>query len=46
MALKTESKLTFQRYLDAQNIGWTRVPTSTQKQPDYRIDHNLGHMPI
>jgi hypothetical protein len=42
MALKTESELTFERYLDAQNIGWTRVPTSTQKQPDYRIDHNSG----
>jgi hypothetical protein len=39
MALTTESELTFERYVDAQNIGWTRVPTSTQKQPDYRVDH-------
>jgi len=40
MALKTESEVTFERYLDSQNIGWTRVLTSTQKQPDYRVDHN------
>jgi hypothetical protein len=40
MALKTESEVTFERYLDIQNIGWTRVLTSTQKQPDCRVDHN------
>ena len=42
MALKTESEAAFERYLDTQNVKWTRVPTSTKKQPDYRIDHNSG----
>jgi hypothetical protein len=42
MTLTTESELTFERYLDAQKIEWTRVPTSTQKQPDYRVDHKSG----
>lgn len=40
MMPRTESELAFERYLDIHNIRWTRVPTSTQKQPDYRVDHN------
>jgi len=39
MALKTESEAAFERYLDTQNIRWTPVPTSAQKQPDYKVEH-------
>jgi len=36
---KTESEAVFERYLGAQNLNWSRVLTSDQKQPDYKIEH-------
>lgn len=36
---KTESETVFERYLESQSLNWMRLPTSDQKQPDYKIEH-------
>lgn len=37
---KTESEGMFERYLEAQGLKWACIPTSDQKQPDYKIEHD------
>ena len=37
---KTESESVFERYLQAQGLKWMPIPTSDQKQPDYKVEHN------
>jgi hypothetical protein len=39
ISAKTESEETFEIYLDSQNVKWSRIPTSDQKTPDYRVEH-------
>jgi len=37
---RTESEAVFERYLQAQGLKWMPIPTSDQKQPDYKVEHN------
>ena len=37
--MKTQSEIAFEQYLQAQNLKWMAIPTSDQKQPDYKIEH-------
>src|ERR1700722_7096648 len=39
MSVRTESEEIFERYMDGQNVPWTRVADSIQKHPDYRVEH-------
>ncbi|MBZ5700451.1 MAG: hypothetical protein LAN84_01240 [Acidobacteriia bacterium] len=39
MSVETESEKTFERYLDSQNLAWTRFPDIRQKHPDYKVEH-------
>jgi hypothetical protein len=36
---RTESEAAFEQYLEARGLNWSRIPTSDQKQPDYKIEH-------
>lgn len=35
----TESEQVFERYLEGQNLAWTRFPTTTGRHPDYKVQH-------
>ncbi len=37
----TESEQVFERYLEGQNLVWTRFPTAKGRHPDYKVEH--GH---
>jgi hypothetical protein len=39
MSVRTESEEIFERYMDGQNVPWTRVADSAQKHPDYKVEH-------
>lgn len=39
MWVRTESEEIFERYLDSQNVSWTRVADSPRKHPDYKVEH-------
>jgi len=39
MSFRTESEDKFERYLTTEHLTWTRIPESTQKQPDYSVQH-------
>jgi hypothetical protein len=40
MSVRTESEEIFERYLDGQDIAWTRVADSGQKHPDYKVERS------
>jgi len=40
MSVRTESEQIFERYLDGQDIAWTRVADSGQKRPDYKVERS------
>ncbi len=37
--MNTESEIAFEHYLGSQNLNWTRILNSDQKEPDYKIAH-------
>ncbi len=36
---QTESEKVFERYVEDQNLTWSRIPTSNLPTPDYKIQH-------
>lgn len=38
--MKTESENVFEQYLQAHGLNWTPIPTSDQKQPDYKVEYD------
>ena len=39
MSTQTESEKVFEQYLGAHNLVWSRIPTSNEPEPDYRVQH-------
>jgi hypothetical protein len=44
--VNTESEAVFKRNLEGQNMKWSRLPASDEKQPDLSVSHgNQGRVP-
>jgi hypothetical protein len=37
--MMTESEQVFERYVEEQNLGWTRFPTASGRHPDYKVQY-------